>query len=530
MFHVLNDDEVIKVFIFLFIHSDENEPFNFLQTCKRFSEMFGVNANGIGSAQYINFVHSKRVRCSSLAEKIDKVLNLKFTEQVAIEAPFHHMVQCFMKADSVNTMHCSSICCEKSRKTFNENESMRYKLLGTMPTGRCVCAATDSYGNPVEFSLYRAFGGICFLSKTIHDKDSGARMCEITLNERQIPSINKNVDSISCSPCGTHLIYRCNLSYYHWDTSVNDAPASSVKEIRYLKIPLEELAIPYTVAGLVDSQPMQVWWTRCSTMLIAWQVIPDGTEHDSADPNQRGFAITAQDVDGTNQRLVMSFQYGNEFNLTFSGWYVIKDRVFMDQKKSILVYDFSNGPDDVKTSSVSCLNEDNAYIGQASHELFVGLCHPCISHDGNKLAILAYACEHEYKQRPAKPVDTRLVDDHMIFVLFTRSADGKFYYRMRGHNDECFFPVKTAIQGVTNFELGFSPCESIVHVIYASNRYNTHYDAYAYPSGCFVRIMNKQIKRTQPVFNTKIREICWDYPKSLIVLPRHGAVRFVPKQ
>lgn len=528
MFHVLNDDEVVKVFLFLFICSDRDEPFNLVQTCKRFSEMFGVWANGIGSAHYKNFVHSKKVRCSSIAEKADKVLNLGFTRQLEMETPFHRIIQSFMKADSVNAMHCSSTCCERSRKAFNNNGNMQYKLVEMLPSVRCVCTATSPGGHQVEFSMYTAFEGQCFLSKTIRDKASGATLCQQTLNETHSPFLDRLVHSISCSPCGRHLIYWRSEpvdNCLHWDTLFNDRDVEVVNELD-LQLSYQQLCIPFQNAFI---KPLKIWWPDDSTMLIAWNVISDGTANDALEI-QSGIVITAQDVHWLNQRLVMPFQYGNPMNLSFSGWYVIKGRTYMDRKSSILVYDFSAGPNDIKTLCVSCLDEDNSLLGRASHELFSGLARPCISQNGSKLAILAYTCEHEYKQRPAKPRDTRLVDDHMIMVLFTRSADGNFYYRQNGHNDECFLPIKTAVQGVTNFVLGFSPCESIVHVIYTGNKFNTPNDAYAYPSAYFVRIDNKQIRRTMPVMNTKVRELCWDYKGSLTVLPKHGAVRLVPKE
>jgi len=530
MFHVLNDDELVNVFLILFICSNANDPFNFVQTCKRFAAVFGVNANGTGSIHYVNFLYSKKVRCSSHAEKVDKVLNIGFKKQLEFEKPFHDMVRSFMKADSVNAMHCSSSCCERSRKTFNENVNRKYKLVGMLPTVRCVCVATDPEGNPVEFSLYSAFGGKIFLSKTLRDKDSGKVLCETTVNETELPTLDKHVDSISCSPCGKYLVYRRSAptrTFFCWNTTLTTEATLAVNQICDMeKLLIDQLKIPFLAYSI---NPMHVWWAQDSTMFIAWKIVAAGTAYVSYP--QHGFAITALDVDSKAQRSALFFEYGIEFNLTFSEWFVIKSQLYARGDTSMIVYDFSGGPDNIKTSYVSCLAKDNDLLGQASHELFRELSSCCISKDGTKLAVFCYACDHEYRQRPNAPANVDISDDFMLMVLFTRSTDGKFYYRQNGQNDECFLPYHSDIQACPHFEIAFSPCNSIIQVIYSPNKFIQTYNnntSLAFPSAYFVRINSTKIQRTTPIVNTKVRAFCWDN-KSLIVLPKHGCVRLVPK-
>ena len=529
-FGVLNDDEFVIIFNYLVSYGSAKDPFHFVLTCRRFANVLGVgggdggdggDGGGVGAGVYKNYIHSKMVRCTDFSERTHKAFNLGFTAQFNAENRSNQMVKAFMGADAVNTLHCSSSCCETARRAFNEDPNTRYHVIQILPTARLVCSTTDECGRSVHFVYYSEQPNF-FISKRTYCADHMSWNQQL-LTPKMLPELDRRVFGISCSPGGRFLCIR-RLEpeakfVYIWDTLENQILNPVLTAIK------DESFHP---PGGPQGAAFECWWASDRSdsnnpkLLISWTTVAGD------------FAITKQNGDGTNQEVAMRQHGLGPVNIYFSSWYAIIFRTHrVNHKEQICtVADFSNGPDHVKKATVSCFEKDDPVIGQAGFELFDTPVDMCISENGQKLAIIAHRCEYCYKIRPDKHkgVDVPAANDHLILVLFTLSENKNFYYRHFGARDEVFIPFIPSIQSVGSFEIGFSPCESIIHIVYWYNVCITVNDSYPVPSAYFTRLTKDGIQRTRAVRNTKVRALSWGDQQSLVCMPKYGALKFVPKK
>jgi hypothetical protein len=263
----------------------------------------------------------------------------------------------------------------------------------------------------------------------------------------------------------------------------------------------------------------------------SWFVREDGTKvYPPVD--MCGFSVVEHSVKPekvNEQQVVMWFQRSSCRRVIFNNKCAIVTNQYVDGKFAVVVYDFSAGLGCLRASSVSCLNEPNRMLGQASHELFFNPIHACLSSDKQRLAILCDSCEHFYSSFPSTIKDEFGCDGSMLLILFTISPCGRFFYRQHSSRDEVWIRYNKDQQSCKKWKLSYSPCQSILQVTYEYNKWciqpRTHY-----PSAYFVRLTEHGIDRTTPIMNSKVKEISWENPESIAVSLKHGTVCFVHRK
>ena len=248
-------------------------------------------------------------------------------------------------------------------------------------------------------------------------------------------------------------------------------------------------------------------------------------------------------MDG-EEEIVLPFQRSSCKHVVFEKWSVITPTTYIDGKSSIVVYQFSNGKEKGKGQSIqpprfpsfprglvvrttSFLACQNSTIGQASHELFKGIVSACVSRNGSHMAVLAKGVQHVYSHHDPLPPGT------LIFVLFTLSDDGLYYYRRRAELDECLIPYSEKTQDPCYFRISFLPCQGFVSIVYSLNLYAIQEEGASLNSNAyFVRIRTDGVRRTKPIVTTKVRQMRFaeSETRSLAgILPKHGMLQYDQK-
>ena len=543
----LDDDAILCIFQNVFIWGGRLDGLYFVSTCRRLWDIFGPS--GIGARCYQNYKASFSTRVMGLDGNLEeKVCGELFLHQRNRELATLDTINAVHNADLNQALHCAHDCCLQHRLEFNSKKKNKCIVYPAAKSVRLIVSTRDFKGGDDIYFLYHT-------ERTPKRSTEVSVMHVITKWRRAIAAATGVVGAVgavgaawervgrlnlsamtnvvfehlvdmNCSPDGRSMGLQilthgqsCQVECLVWNTTDTDFPLWPIRLDQTLRC--KWMGTMYS-EETADRTVVYNWWATDihgnHHHLIAWKTIfrQDGSLFGMLN----GFAVSDHTQGVDSPVLLLNAPCSNLNSATYGQWRLLTYRQYVDGKMSPIIYDLEGVPfgDRVKTWSVSCTTNPVAIIGQASRELFFNPVSACISPSGDKLAILSTWCEHQCSQRP---VDT---DDrsHLLLTLFTRSPDSYFYYRQFGARDEVHLPIYPRLQRTNGWFLDFTPCGSIIQVVYCAHLYVTP-EAAAHPTVYFCRLAPRGISRSKPIMNTKVKQITWLGSNALISL-KHGAV------
>ena len=553
----LDEDSLVEVFIACCIHGYAKDPCNFASTCKRIrSQLVTKHAN-----LYENYRLGVTLRIRPRGSHKQSILKMAYLRQQKLQDMSFEFIKSFIKAERREAMHCASAtkCCLKHRMEFNKDSRNAYSIHSLYESTRLVSSAVEpASGNPIHI-LYTGDPAVRNSKRRIIIKRvckmvrDGTYCCEyydttFELNDL-LGTEEMSILNMVASPDGKYVMVQfcasatCCDAIYVLNTL--DGTITNMK----LTLSLSQLGMHNSNQSSYSRECLfatDAWWVQGDDennqddpssyklyigWVSSWFVREDGTKvYPPVD--MCGFSVVEHSVTPekvNEQQVVMWFQRSSCRRVIFNNKCAIVTNQYVDGKFAVVVYDFSAGLGCLRTASVSCLNEPNRMLGQASHELFFNPIHACLSSDKQRLAILCDSCEHFYSSFPSTVKDEFGCDGSMLLIVFTISPCGRFFYRQHSSRDEVWIRYNKHQQSCKKWKLSYSPCESILQVTYDYNKWciqpQTHY-----PSSYFVRLTEHGIDRTTPIMNSKVKEISWENPDSIAVSLKYGTVRFVHRK
>lgn len=543
----LDDDAIICIFQHVFIWGGRLDGVYLVSTCRRLWDIFGPS--GIGTRCYQNYKASFFTRVVGLDGNLEeKVCGELFLHQRNRELATLDTINALHNADLNQVLHCANDCCLQHRLEFNAKKKNKCKVYPAAKSVRLIVSTQDFKGEDDIYFLYQTersqrrsteVSVIHVITKWRRAMATGAtgavgaaweRVGRLNLSENTTDGLAfEHLVDMNCSPDGrnvglrilTHTTNSPQVECLVWNTMDTGSPVP-LRPIRLDQtLQCKWMGTMYTEEK-ADRAVVYNWWATDvhgnHHHLVAWKTI--FREDGSLLGMLNGFAVSDH-TDGVDSPvLLLNAPCSNLNSATYGQWRLLTYRQYVDGKMSPIVYDLEGVlfGERVKTWSVSCTTNPVSIIGQASRELFFNPVSACISPSGDKLAILSTWCEHQCSQRPMDTDDR----SHLLLTLFTRSPDSYFYYRQFGARDEVHLPIYPRLQRTNGWFLDFTPCGSIIQVVYCTNLYVTP-EAAAHPTVYFCRLTSCGISRSKPIMNTKVKQITWLGSNALISL-KHGAV------